>query len=148
MIFKPSGKSIENEPEVIIIDDNTDDEPKSMDPEERIVVDSLNDPLVPEHILAVNKYPVDTADKDPEKLRKEWTKNQETKREESEDKTKEFKEEMEFKAKTNFLENKEVPEPKRASFVETVDHDNGTIHRKQVVNEEDPVETVCQFHSC
>jgi hypothetical protein len=139
------GKSIGHESDVIIIDDDTYDEPEPTDPEDRNVLDSSDDPPVPEDIRAAAKYPVDTADEDPEKLWKEWTKNQETQREKSENKTREFKEETKFKAKINVIEQKNDPEPKRARFIEVVGHDGDTIRMRQVIKEEDPVKTVRHF---
>jgi hypothetical protein len=154
MMFNP-GKAIQHEHEVIMIDDNMDDGQEPMDPEDRIVcVSSKNppdNPPVPEDILAVAQELGDTEDQAPERLWKEWTENQETQREEtflmqdqhSSKATKTKIEELEAKAK--IPEDNEEPVPKRPRFIEksitTIVPSVGD--RRQVFEEEDPVEMVC-----
>jgi hypothetical protein len=123
------GKSIDD---AIIIDDDTDNDPEPMDQQEC--------PPVPEDVPDDVKFPVDTPLEDPEKLWREWTKNNEAIRKESEIKTRELEEDSKIKTKVQ-----DEPEPKRATFIETVEQEDGTIHRREVCKEEDLVEMVCCF---
>jgi hypothetical protein len=99
-----------------------------MDPEDRILVDSLDNPPVLEDIPAVPEDTpavVETEDHNLERLWKEWTKNQQSQREETEDlqlsKTSKTKTNTkELKAKTKILENNEEPESERPRSIESL----------------------------
>jgi hypothetical protein len=133
-------KSIKHEPEVITIDDDTYDGQEPTDPQDRIVVDTTDNLpvsedilLVPEDFPAAAKDSVETEDHDPGNLWKKWAKNQDNQREEtlltvdqhwsnpSKTDTKELK------VKTKRLEINQELEPKKTRYIETVNHDNGTI---------------------
>jgi hypothetical protein len=155
----------QNDHEAIIIDDDMDDGQESMDPEERFVVvsseNALDNPPVPEDILAVPQELGATKNQDPARLWKEWMKIQETQREQETvlmgdqhslkaTKTKidefEHKAKITLEAKARIPEDNEEPVPKRPRFIQTVDRGGGTIRRRQVLEEEeDLVETFCHY---
>jgi hypothetical protein len=145
----PTCKPIKQGQEAIIINNSSYEDHKPGDPQDVIVVDSLDNNPVPEDYPVVAKAPLDkvknketkdtldeakakeTKDQEPERLWMEWAKTEDTRR----DKTEETKEHqwaktMETRRRVKAKEP-EDPEPKEPRCITTMGFDNGTIHRRQ-----------------